>query len=115
FAGSGEALTGLEAVQVQWYESTNGPVMREKPDTEFSVRADLALLALGFDAEVDPRLAAQLGLAADEAGRAAVKDHATSVQGVFAAGDFATGASLVVNAIRSGRDAAARIDEHLRA
>jgi len=114
FAGSGEALTGLEAVQVQWYESTKGPVMREKPDTRFSVRADLALLALGFDAEVDPRLAAQLGLQTDEAGRVAVQNHATSIEGVFAAGDFATGASLVVNAIRSGRDAAAKIDEYLR-
>ena len=114
FAGTGERLTGLRAVQVHWCESTRGPVMHEKPDTEFSVQADLALLALGYDAEVDPDLAAQLHLAADEAGRVKLNAHATSIEGVFAAGDFADGASLVVQAIRSGRDAAKQIDEYLR-
>jgi NAD(P)H-dependent glutamate synthase small subunit len=114
FAADGGHITGLQAVQVEWFDSIRGPIMREKPGSGFSVPVDLALLALGFDAEVDPQLAAQLCLEADPAGRAVVKDCATSVPGVFAAGDFAEGASLVVHAIRSGRKAAETIDKYLR-
>jgi len=115
FVATGEHITGLQAVQVQWYESTDGRGMREKPDTEFSVPADLALLALGFDAEVDPELAAQLGLKPDDAGHVPVRDDgSTAVEGVFAAGDFAHGASLVVHAIRSARDVAKTIDQYLQ-
>jgi len=114
FAADQGHITGIQGVQVEWFDSTRGPVMREKPGSGFAVPADLALLALGFDAEVDPRLAAQLGVEADPDGRAAVRDCAIAVEGVFAAGDFAEGASLVVHAIRSGRKAAEKIDEYLR-
>ena len=115
FLASGDHITGLQAVQVQWYESPTGRQMRERPDTEFSVPADLALLALGFDAEVDPELAEQLGLQPDAGGRVAVHDDgSTAGEGLYAAGDFAHGASLVVHAIRSGRKVAEKIDEYLR-
>jgi NAD(P)H-dependent glutamate synthase small subunit len=113
FSASGGHITALSGVQVQWYESPNGPVMREKPDGEFLLSVEVALLALGFSAEVDPGLAGQLGLKADEKGRVSLTGQATGAEGVFAAGDFAHGASLVVNAIRSGRDAAKAIDEYL--
>jgi len=114
FAAAAGHVTGLEAVKVQWYESTEGPVMRERPGSEFSVDVDLALLALGFDAEVAPQLARQLGLAVGPDGRVGLSGCTTCVEGVFVAGDFASGASLVVTAIRTGRDAAAKIDEFLR-
>ncbi len=114
FDTDGGHITGLRAVEVQWVESTSGPAMRELPDTEFDTRADVALLALGFDAELDPDLAEQLGLP-HEQGRVTVVDNATPVEGIFAAGDFAEGASLVVHAIRSGRKAAERIHAHLEA
>ena len=107
-------LEGLEGVEVQWYESPRGPVMREQPNTEFDVPVDVALLALGFDTELDPALAAQLGLSADPKGRISLQDAATAVPGIFAAGDLAAGASLVVQAIRSGRHAAEKIDEYLK-
>ena len=114
FVATDNTLAALEAVEVQWVESTTGPVIHEKPDTAFSVHADVALLALGYDAEVDPRLADQLGLDTDETGRVQLRGHAAGTEGVFAAGDFASGATLVVQAIRSGRDAAKQIDEYLR-
>jgi glutamate synthase (NADPH/NADH) small chain len=87
--------------------------MREKPDTDFHLPVEVALLALGFNAEVDPGLTEQLGLTPDKKGRIPLTGPATSAEGIFAAGDFAHGASLVVNAIRSGRDAAKAIDEYL--
>jgi len=87
--------------------------MREKPDGDFLLSVEVALLALGFSAEVDPALAEQLGLKADDNGRIPLTGPATGAEGVFAAGDFAHGASLVVSAIRSGRDAATAIEEYL--
>jgi glutamate synthase (NADPH/NADH) small chain len=111
-AGNGR-LSGLKAVEVQWMQSASGPRMKPRPETEFSLRADVALLALGFDAAVEPRLAEQFGLAVDARGAVAATRHATSVPGVFVAGDLAKGASLVVTAIRSGRDAARKIGEYL--
>ena len=113
FAASSGHVTALSGVQVQWYESPSGRVMREKPDTDFHLPVEVALLALGFNAEVDPGLAEQLGLTPDKKGRIPLTGPATGAEGVFAAGDFAHGASLVVNAIRSGRDAAKAIDEYL--
>ena len=112
FEASSGHITTLSGVQVQWYESPKGRVMREKPDTNFHLPVEVALLALGFNAEVDPKLAEQLGLPADGNGRIKT-GPATTVDGVFAAGDFAHGASLVANAIRSGRDAAKAIDDYL--
>jgi indolepyruvate ferredoxin oxidoreductase len=113
FAASGGHVTALSGVQVQWYESPNGRVMREKPDTDFHLSVEVTLLALGFSAEIDPALAEQLGLKADGNGRIPLTGQATGAEGVFAAGDFAHGASLVVNAIRSGRDAANAVQEYL--
>ncbi|MCD6303818.1 MAG: glutamate synthase small subunit, partial [Planctomycetes bacterium] len=110
FAARGGSLAALEAVQVQWYQSTRGPVMREKPETAFTVPADLALLALGFEPQLDPHLAEQLGLKAGPDGRVVSADGATDAPGIFVAGDLAEGASFVARAIRSGRKAAEKID-----
>ena len=114
FRGDGRGLTELQAVRVQWINSAHGPVMKELPESEFRMKIDMALLALGFDPVVDPDIAAQLGLETDEDGRIAVNDHATEADGVFAAGDLATGPAYIVTAISSGRSAAQRIDEYLQ-
>jgi len=108
-----DRVNELVAAEVRWMQTANGKKMIEVPDSRFHLSADLVLLALGFDAEVDAGLAEQLGLAIDESGRAVTYDYATSVEGVFAAGDAVSGASLVVTAIHSGRKAAEKINWYL--
>jgi glutamate synthase (NADPH/NADH) small chain len=80
-------------------------------------RADLVIKALGFDAEDLPRLFNAPELGVTRWGTLLV-DNATlmtSLDGVFAAGDIVRGASLVVWAVRDGRDVAAHMDKYLRA
>jgi glutamate synthase (NADPH/NADH) small chain len=81
--------------------------------------ADLVLLAMGFTGPVRNGMIEALekqGMKLDARGNvAAAHDHRTSVDGVFAAGDMRRGASLIVWAIREGRDAAASIDRYLGA
>jgi len=113
FRGANGHLDALEAVRVRWTRSDRGPVMSEVPGSERRFRAELALLALGFDPIVDAALAEQLGLATDDRGAIVVHRHRTSVAGVFAAGDVVSGAGAVASAIASGRKAARQIDEYL--
>jgi glutamate synthase (NADPH/NADH) small chain len=83
--------------------------------TEFEIEADLVLLAMGFTGPVKSRLLVELGVELDGRGNIATDiAHRTSVPGVFAAGDAKRGASLIVWAIREGRDAAESIDRWLR-
>ncbi|MHC4982933.1 MAG: FAD-dependent oxidoreductase [Planctomycetota bacterium] len=113
FGGNGERLSELSAMEVRWVKSWRGPQMVEVPGSEFTIPADLAILALGYDAVVDPELAAQLDVKAEPDGRLVVNDFATSAAGVFAAGDLVTGASTVASAIATGRKAAKRINQYL--
>jgi glutamate synthase (NADPH/NADH) small chain len=86
------------------------------PGSHFTVKADLVIKALGFDPEPLPDLWSQPTLAVTRAGTVKI-DHRsfeTSLAGVFAAGDIVRGASLVVWAIRDGRDAAAAIHAYLQ-
>ncbi len=113
-SGTGIDATELHAVEVDWLPGPGGPQMKERPGTEFSMPVDLVLLAMGFLHVVHAGLVEQLGLKLDDRGGIAVCDHMTSENGVFAAGDAAMGASLVVHAIDTGRRAAASIDRWLR-
>jgi glutamate synthase (NADPH/NADH) small chain len=113
FCGNGAALASLRAVRVEWVSGPNGRGPRELPGAELALDADLAVLALGFDAVIEPELAQQLGLAADQAGQPIIKDFQTSVEGIFAAGDLVTGAGIVAAAIASGRKAAEKIHAYL--
>jgi len=82
--------------------------------TEFTIEADLVLLAMGFTGPVKSGMIEQLGVALD--GRSNVvadENYMTSVPGVFSAGDMRRGQSLVVWAIREGRNAARGIDRYL--
>jgi glutamate synthase (NADPH/NADH) small chain len=87
------------------------------PGSEFRLDADLVIKALGFDAEDLPRLfgAPELGVTRWGTVRVDHKSMMTSLDGVFAAGDIVRGASLVVWAIRDGRDVAAHIHRYLKA
>jgi glutamate synthase (NADPH/NADH) small chain len=79
--------------------------------TEFELEADLVLLAMGFTGPVKSKLLADLGVGFDSRGNVATDAaHFTRVPGVFAAGDARRGASLIVWAIREGRDAAESIN-----
>ncbi len=90
------------------------PKFAPEPGSEFVMRADLVLLAMGFLGPVRSGLLEQLGVALDARGNvAAGADFMTSVPGVFAAGDLRRGQSLVVWAISEGRKAAAAINHYL--
>jgi len=105
----------LRVVDVEWDQVNGRWEMVEVAGSEFDLRADLVLLATGFTSPVHDGLLAQLGVAIDQRGNvdADTENYATSVSGVFAAGDSRRGQSLVVWAIREGRRAARAVDEFL--
>ena len=112
-SGANVRASELHGVEVQWNSGPKGWEMEEIPGTEFSMRVDLVLLAMGFAHVFHGGLVENLGLELDPQGNVVVDDHMTSEQGVFAAGDATLGASLVVSAIDAGREAAHRIDTYL--
>jgi glutamate synthase (NADPH/NADH) small chain len=89
--------------------------MQPVAGSEFDLKADLILLAMGFVHPVHEGMLAGLGVKLDQRGNveANVKDYRTSLDKVFAAGDMRRGQSLVVWAIREGRQAARAVDEFL--
>ncbi len=89
------------------------PKFEAIPDSEFSLDADLVLLAMGFLGPVRNGMIEQLGLELDQRGNVATTDFMSSVDGVFAAGDMRRGQSLVVWAISEGRKAAAAVNKYL--
>jgi glutamate synthase (NADPH/NADH) small chain len=116
FVGDAEGnLRELHTVQVRWDKGSNGrPSLVEVPGTEKSWPAQLVLLAMGFLGP-EEQLLAQLGVERDERSNAKAEfgRFATSVPGVFAAGDARRGQSLVVWAIAEGRQCAREVDRHL--
>jgi len=116
FAGSGGQVTGLDAVRVEWKKAEDGRLqMAEVPGSAFTIKADLVLLAMGFLSPVKPGLVESLGLTLDGRGnlKADDKDYRGSVDKIFACGDARRGQSLVVWAIREGRQCARGVDEFL--
>ncbi len=114
-SGSGERVESLTGCEVQWRQGPSGWEMRELPETEFTMKVDVVLLAMGFVHVVHRGLVDALGLTLDGRGNVTTDpDGATSREGVFAAGDTSSGASLVVRAIYAGRQAAEGIDRWLR-
>jgi glutamate synthase (NADPH) small chain len=115
FLGRNNHITGIEVEEVRW-ENNNGKYnMYPVPDTARVMEADLVILAMGFVHPVLEGLINQLGLELD--GRKNIRidsNNRTSLEKVFAAGDSAMGASLVVTAIASGRAAARKIDRFLQ-
>ncbi len=116
FEGRDGRVEKLVAVRVEWQKGNDGQMrMAEVPGSEFELPADLVLLAMGFVGPVQKGLVDQLGVARDARGnvRAGTDDYRTSVDRVFAAGDMRRGQSLVVWAIREGRQCARAVDEYL--
>jgi glutamate synthase (NADPH/NADH) small chain len=89
--------------------------MSRVPGSEFSLKADLVLLAMGFVHPIRDGLLEDLGVDMDERRnvKANTVDYRTSVDKVFTAGDMRRGQSLVVWAIREGRQCARSVDEYL--
>jgi len=101
-------VTGLECVRVEWVDGR----MQEIPGSEFTLKADLILLAMGFLGPRKQGLLDQAEVALDPRGNVAanVVDYQTSDPQIFACGDMRRGQSLVVWAIREGRQAARAVD-----
>jgi glutamate synthase (NADPH/NADH) small chain len=99
--------------EVKWRSSPQGRLMQPLAGTEFRLEIDMAVLALGFEGRAEEGLVKALGLGVDSHGRFILKSSAATAEGVFVAGDAATGASLVANAIATGRQAAESIERFL--
>ena len=109
----GGKVTGLTTVRVEWKDGK----MVEVPGSEQTLKADLVLLAMGFVSPVASVLES-FGIDKDARGNARASDafiggYATNMPKVFVAGDIRRGQSLVVWAIREGRQAARAVDEFL--
>jgi glutamate synthase (NADPH/NADH) small chain len=109
--GDGETVTGLECVRVEW----KGGQMQEIAGSDFVIEAGLILLAMGFVGPKKAGLLEQAGVTLDARGNVAADtdSYATSEPHVFACGDMRRGQSLVVWAIREGRQAARAVDAAL--
>jgi glutamate synthase (NADPH) small chain len=111
--GEGGKVKALKAVRLAWQDGKSSEI----PGSEFDMPADLVLLAMGFVSPMQSLLE-ELGVQKDARGNAkaetdGTKAYATSVPKVFAAGDMRRGQSLVVWAIREGRQCARAVDEFL--
>jgi glutamate synthase (NADPH/NADH) small chain len=119
FEGRNGKVESLTACHVEWVKDAKGGMaMKEVPGTEFTIPAQLVLLAMGYVHPVHEGLVDGLGVAKDPRGnvRASTEgagSYATSVPKVFAAGDMRRGQSLVVWAIREGRQCAREVDAFL--
>ncbi|MDX9739593.1 MAG: glutamate synthase subunit beta [Gammaproteobacteria bacterium] len=114
--GENGKVKALRAVRVEWTQDAAGKwQMKELPEQPLELKADLVLLAMGFVHPVHQGMIEELGVALDARGNVAADTdrYATSIPKVFSAGDMRRGQSLVVWAIREGRQAARAVDEFL--
>ena len=105
--GDNGRVTSISCAKAEQFQAVAG--------TEFELKADLVLLAMGFVHPVHEGMLSELDLTRDDRGNvsATEQDYATSAKGIYAAGDMRRGQSLVVWAIREGRQAAHAIDKYL--
>ncbi len=117
FEGKGGKIKQINAVKVKWeFDKDGRPAkLADIAGSEFAIDADLVFLAMGFTGVVKEGVVEDLNLKLDKRGNIAVDANGmTSERGIFAAGDAASGASLVVRAIASGRELAEGINDYLR-
>ena len=115
FTGKDGKVTGVEIAEVEWVKDpvTGRLSMKETGKVE-KVKADLVLLAMGFTNPIHEGLLNQLGVEYDARGNVKVNAKGeSSVKGVFAAGDAATGASLVVRAMATASSLAVTVNDYL--
>jgi glutamate synthase (NADPH/NADH) small chain len=109
-------VTALECARAEWERTPDGRMtMKEIPGSGFQIKADLVLLAMGFLGPRRGDLLTQSGVELDQRGNvlANTAEYRTSRDGLFAAGDMRRGQSLVVWAIREGRQCARAVDQFL--
>jgi len=114
FIGMQQRVTHAELEEVSWEKVNGSYTMKPVPGSKEKLEADLILLAMGFVHPVFEGLLQELGIELDSRKNVQVTAQmATNVEKVFATGDAANGASLVVTAIASGKRVARQIDEYL--
>ena len=115
FEGENGHVTQARCVRVEWKNQDGRWVMNEIEGSEFIIKAEKVFLAMGFLHPVQEGMLRELGVEVDERGnvKADTQNYRTSFDIVFAAGDMRRGQSLVVWAIREGRQAARAVDEFL--
>ena len=113
--GQDGKVTQINCVKVEWRQDGGRWAMSRVPGSEFSLKADLVLMAMGFLHPVRDGMLEELGVELDERRnvKANTLDYHTSIDKVFTAGDMRRGQSLVVWAIREGRQCARAVDEYL--
>ena len=114
--GQDGRVTALECVRLEWVAGDDGRMrMQEVAGSEFMLKADLVLLAMGFTGPRVAGLVANAAVELDPRGNVAanVANYQTSVRNIFTCGDMRRGQSLVVWAIREGRQCARAVDEAL--
>jgi len=99
--------------QIQAVRVSAPPKFEPVAGSEFTIEADLVLLAMGFLGPVKNGMIEQLGVVLDKRGNVTTTNYMSSMDGVFAAGDMRSGQSLVVRAMAEGRKAAAAVDTYL--
>ena len=112
----GGRIEALECVRLEWVKGADGRMtMQEVAGSEFRLKADLVLLAMGFVGPRNNTLMQQAEVELDPRGnvKAPVTDYKTTTPKIFACGDMRRGQSLVVWAIREGRQCARAVDEYL--
>jgi glutamate synthase (NADPH/NADH) small chain len=113
----GGKVTAIECVRAEWATGANGQMgMQDVPGSTFQIKADMVLLAMGFLGPRTDALLEQAGVEMTTRGAVAaeVKLHRTTTSRIFACGDMRRGQSLVVWAIREGRECAVAVDDYLR-
>jgi glutamate synthase (NADPH/NADH) small chain len=116
--GEGGKVTALECVRLEWVTGDDGrQQMREIEGSAFELKADLILLAMGFLGPRKAGVVEESGVELDPRGnvKANVVDYKTSQANIFSCGDMRRGQSLVVWAIREGRQCAAAVNAQLMA
>jgi len=115
FIGENGSVKKVEVVEMICHSDENGAVTKltEKDNSSAIIEADLVLLAMGFTQPVHEGLLNDLGVQFDARGNVIIAEGQTNIMKVFAAGDAALGASLVVRAIYSGRVTAEKINKFL--
>jgi glutamate synthase (NADPH/NADH) small chain len=114
--GKDGKVSALECARLEWVAGPDGRMqMQEVAGSTFELKADLVLLAMGFVGPRKAGLVAEGGVELDPRGnvKANVTNYATSQANIFACGDMRRGQSLVVWAIREGRQCARAVDEYL--
>jgi glutamate synthase (NADPH/NADH) small chain len=114
FSGVETRLTELQCCKVEWLKQNGSWKLKELAGTDFTLKADLVILAMGFLHVAHNGLIKDLNLKLDDLGNVSVDNYQTSESGIFAVGDTVNGASLVVRAINSGREAAVVIDNWIK-